>query len=187
MVVVSNSVPHSLLKKQLYACLPFTGCCPAQLSRRVVSTYFGELENANICCTFVNEGPLAWSCWRPETRELNIHLHNVLNHGDTPAMVIEFLIKHELLHLRVAPVMVDDEPARHHDAFVQQERAISPERLVAWTWLYVAVGAHLQVRRKAERVDVANTWKATWHLSRPDLAEALRTRHRYARPAVRYI
>lgn len=187
MVLVSNSVAPSMLKRRLDPSLPFTSCCPAQIAQRVVATHFPELQPLSLACVFVNDGPLCWSYWLPTRRELVIHLHNVLNHPDTPAMVLEFLIKHELLHLQVPPVEIENETQRHHEVFSQREQEIAPERLLAWTWLYVSLGEHLLVRRQAERTDVARTWKATWHMPRPDIPTAIRTRHRFPRPAARYL
>lgn len=187
-LVVSNSVPATLLRRQPHAYLPFTSTCPVQLARRVLDIYFPHLRVAELSCAFVDSGPLAWSCWRARSGVLDIRLHNVLNHADTPDLVLEYLVKHELLHLCIEPLVdEDDEVERHPPEFIERERVISPERLVAWTWLYVALGEHLRVRPQAQRVDVASTWKAAWHLPRPDVAGALRMRHRFTRPARRYL
>jgi hypothetical protein len=186
-VQVSNSVAPSLLRRRFHPSLPFTSCCPVQLAQRVVATHFQQLQVASLSCAFIADGPLCWSFWLPSTRELVIHLHNALNHPNTPPLVLEFLIKHELLHLLAPPVQVDDEMERHHVAFSEREQEIAPERLLAWTWLYVSIGEHLRVRRQAQRTDVASTWKATWHLPRPDIAATVRMRHRYPRPSPRYM
>jgi hypothetical protein len=187
MLVLSNQLPARVLRKPFTPCLPFTACCPAFLARRMVDACFDELKPARVSCVFINDGPLAFCCWSRSAAQLDIYLHNVLNHADTPQLVLEYLIKHELLHLRVAPVVMEEETLRHPPEFMELEKQICPERLVAWTWLYVVLGEHLRVRPQAQRVDVASSWKSNWHLPRPDVSTALKTRHRFTRPARRYV
>ncbi len=168
----------------LHVQLPFLSFDLEALVETRVRDCFSEV--ADIYCGFVTKGPLS-SSYQVGGQRAVVLLHDSLNHEATPSPVVEYLIKHELLHLRHAPQALDGVLVRHPECFRQQEKVLAPERLLAWTWIYVNLGTHLRVRPLAERVDVAASWRSAGHLPRLDLRECARQRHRYRRPAKLYV
>lgn len=175
-----------LSRARLCPSLPFTLFCPQQLVQATVGGPVTGNYGDRIQCLFVSEGPLSDVAAHPKKQEVTIYLHDILNHQDTPALVLQYLVKHELLHLQV-----DSEPGeryaiRHPEMYVQIEKRLCPERLLVWTWIYVNLGEHLAWRRLVERIDVLKTWRDTWQYPRLDMAQSLARRHKVRKPCRMY-
>jgi len=163
--------------------LPFVGFNLDELAREVVTQCFPYARSVTL--GFTLKGPLSQTL--VSQGGVVVLLHESLNHETTPREVVAYLLKHELLHLECPPAQQEELLVRHGDVFREREREIAPERLLAWTWIYVNLGMHLCVRPLKEQIDLATTWKATWHLPRLSLGECARQRHRYRRPAKLYV
>lgn len=86
-------------------------------------------------CWFAHKGPLACI----ETRDAgkpDIWLHSLLNHPETPRLVLGFILTHELLHLEVPGRDIAGKWCSHPPEFWERERALCPERRLSWQWVY---------------------------------------------------
>jgi hypothetical protein len=118
---------------------------------------------------FVTEGPLACIC--SDKSHATIYIHQLLNHHETPVEVISTIIKHELLHLRILPAILNGREVQHPEEFWNAEMAIAPERKLAWLWIYTNFPFHVQRRPRLERVDVARGWRQVWSRRRNSIEE----------------
>lgn len=122
--------------------------------------HFPELT-ATIHVWPVNKGTLA--CVTTGGASVNIYVHQLLNHSDTPAEVMSVVCKHELLHLRIPPLSDGKRTVQHPPAFWEAEKVLSPERGVAWCWIWINLGQYLKKRPRLERIDVRPAWKEKWN------------------------
>lgn len=72
--------------------------------------------------------------------EVLILVHSILNHQDTPVEVIEFVLRHELLHLMIPPREVDGKCKSHPPEFWETENRVSPMKEPVWDWLFGVLG-----------------------------------------------
>ena len=100
-----------------------------------------------------------------------IQVHSVLNHPHTPKEVIMFIFRHELLHLEIPPRVVEGKSTSHPPEFWGAERAICPERIIAWIWLRLVLFACLKLDRKRECTYVKSNWKRLMSMDRPTLEQ----------------
>jgi hypothetical protein len=127
---------------------------------QVRSEHFPELSGTvRIYC--VNRGPLA--CVVGEDSSATVYMHQLLNHNDTPVEVVSTICKHELLHIRIPPVVEGKRTIQHPPAFWEEERAMAPERSAAWIWIWINLGSYLKKRPRLERIDVLCNWRERWH------------------------
>jgi hypothetical protein len=99
-----------------------------------------------------------------------IFIHQVFNHADTPIEVIDLICKHELLHLRIPPIIEGKKEIQHPPEFWEAEREICPERNLAWSWIWINLDGCLKKRPRLERIDVLPAWKRKWCTTRVDVA-----------------
>jgi hypothetical protein len=135
-----------------------------ELQREIHSVLFPDVTQS-VTTHFTTAGPLA--CVYCTGTRAEIYLHQLFNHADTPREVLAFVLKHELLHLRIPPAHLARKHVQHPPEFWQAERLLCPDRDQAWAWISINYGACLKVRRKLERIDVLQNWKDIW--SRPCL------------------
>jgi hypothetical protein len=105
-----------------------------------------------------------------------ISLHSMLNHPETPELVIRHLLIHELLHIEVPPRELREGevdprisrkkgreegealgPILHPAEFWIRERELSPDRIVAMRWVFEAFWGLLQYRTREEEM-----WVRKW-------------------------
>jgi hypothetical protein len=139
--------------------LPFVPFCISTTLTSVRSEHFSDIQHRVDVC-FVSQGPLA--CILYDEQSAVIYIHQMLNHWQTPPAVITHVLKHELLHLRIAPANVKNRLQHHPPEFWQQEAEISPERISAWQWIWINLGKHLKKRPRLELLDIVGKWQKTW-------------------------
>lgn len=100
-----------------------------------------------------------------------IQIHSVLNHPHTPKEVMMFIFRHELLHLEIPSRVVEGKSTSHPPEFWDAERALCPERIIAWNWLMVVLSTCLKIERKRECTYVKSNWKQRMSLDRPTLEQ----------------
>jgi hypothetical protein len=110
---------------------------------------------------FVTRGPLA--CVVFSDKSAAIYIHQLLNHSDTPIEVISLLLKHELLHLRIPPSIIDGRRVQHPPQFWEAEQELCPERTAAWDWIWFNLYDCLKERPQLERIDVRRNWRNVWN------------------------
>lgn len=147
--------------------------CYLSFSPDGVLTYVRAEHFAELTCRielhFVERGPLACICQNRDRAD--IYIHQVLNHDQTPREVISLICKHELLHLQIPPEEKEGEVVQHPPEFWMAEKAICPERMRAWVWIWVNFGACLKKRPRLERIDVLSTWKKFWSQPRMNIED----------------
>jgi hypothetical protein len=100
-----------------------------------------------------------------------ILLHSVLNHYQTPEMVVDFILTHELLHLLVPPKEINGIMKSHPPEFREAERRTFPEVELAWNWLIMALGPWLKRDPKKETTFVKATWRRLVRVERPSIEQ----------------
>jgi len=144
--------------------LPFS---VLELLTKIRSDLFPDVHH-KVQLHFINKGPLA--CIEYNGESASIYIHQVLNHPDTPFELINLILKHELLHLRIPSALVDGKMVQHPPAFWAAERAIAPERRPAWDWIWWNLEACLKRRKKLERIDVRPNWRNVWNRPKTDIS-----------------
>ena len=101
----------------------------------------------------------------------SISLHPILNHPQTPELIIEYILTHELLHLVVGPRKIDGIFKQHPPEFYDAEKRIFPESGQAWAWLTLVFGNCLKKDSKKECVFVKMWWRRLMNLDRPSIEQ----------------
>jgi hypothetical protein len=83
-----------------------------------------------------------------------IVFHSILNNLGTPYEVIKFILKHELLHLRIRPREIDGKLVSHPPEFFEVEKQIAPELLDYWQWMMINFYPALKRNEKKEQTKV---------------------------------
>ena len=107
----------------------------------------------------VADGPLASirSHFMGYDRHL-IVFHPVLNHPDTPEVVVRFIARHELTHIACPPRLVSGEREAHPPEFWEHEYSVAPERYACWHWINENLRG---VRRETRRgFGVTRRWRS---------------------------
>lgn len=116
--------------------------------RRVVRTYF--VDRGNLACIFIPKDVDA-----PAT----IFIHQILNRTETPELVLQLIVAHELLHLEIGGREVDGRFTMHPPEFALREAELLPERDLAWAWIRWNFGAVIRSDRKRECTPVRASWR----------------------------
>ena len=87
-----------------------------------------------------------------------IVFHPVLNHPDTPEVVVRFIARHELTHIACPPRLVSGEREAHPPEFWEHEYSVAPERYACWHWINENLRG---VRRETRRgFGVTRRWRS---------------------------
>ncbi len=107
----------------------------------------------------------------PSDDRVDIVIHSLLNHEDTPMEVIEHILIHELIHLRVGSRMIDGKKVRHPPEFWTMERQVSPNAEMAMAWVFRAFPSVLRHDKEEEKIWVKGNWWEVAHGPRSLLLE----------------
>lgn len=160
-IIFETKLIEKLNAARLQPNLPFVPFCISKTLASIRSEHFSDIQHRVEVC-FVSQGPLA--CIVFDEQSALIYIHQLLNHWQAPLAVITHVLKHELLHLCIAPAIVKNRLQHHPPEFWQQEKKISPERISAWQWIWINLGQHLKNRPRLERIDIVGKWQKTWAL-----------------------
>ena len=161
MTIVKLSDAIKLRNSRAQPNLWFTPYSVPKRLRDIHSKFFPDIPH-EVEIYSVNRGPLACIC--ESDSSATIYIHQVLNHGDTPIEVVDLFCKHELLHLRIPPVVKNTKRIQHPPEFWEEERRICPERNLAWDWIWHNHWACLKRRPRLEKVDVLPNWRKVWSM-----------------------
>ena len=106
-------------------------------------------------------------------KSASISLHAILNHPQTPELVIDYILTHELLHLIVGPRKIDGILKKHPPEFYDAERLTFPEFEQAWAWLILVFGNYLKRDSKEECTFVKPSWTCLMKFDRPPIVQGL--------------
>ncbi len=90
---------------------------------------------------------------------------------ETPEELIEFVFRHELLHIEIPPREVDGHWTSHPPEFWDALRALAPEGALAWSWAITVLGRCLKRGKKRECTFVKSNWKSFMRWGRPTMAQ----------------
>jgi len=139
------------------------------LIRHIRRKHFTGL-NRRIHFYFVTNGPLACSCPTSQ-RDASIFVHQPLNEPTTPDLVIEYLIKHQLLHMQLPHWETKWHLNEHSYSFWEAEKTISPHRRDAQSWIVANFFPWL-VRPRLGMMRLKSNWKEVQNLSRMTIYES---------------
>ncbi len=89
---------------------------------------------------------------------MSIYLNVILNHSETPELVYRHIFIHELIHVMVPSRVIDGKTKDHPPEFWEAESRLSPDRDLAWDWLWHNLGCCLVHHKKSESVRVKRGW-----------------------------
>jgi hypothetical protein len=173
--------------------LPFLNFDLSALCQTIISRDFPNLETSVSVAFFKavlsQTEPLASVLVGDRTAKIRVH--EILNRGDTPREVIEFILVHEMLHIVIRPREIDGRTVHHPPEFWEAELQLYPEGFQIWDWLHCALFPRLKRDEKREKVLVLRGWHK--NLGRPfptlgevraisaDLADATRNKAFFGR------
>lgn len=96
---------------------------------------------------------------QPERLGGAICFHSLFNRPDVPQPVIEHILRHELLHLKIPPREIDGKLISHPPEFWEEEKVLVPWKSASWAWIYSAFWEVVKVDRPHECIWVKNSWK----------------------------
>jgi hypothetical protein len=153
--------------------LPFVHFDLPALLRLVVSRHFPGIE-VMVSVSFM-QAPLSrtesLASVRVGDRTAGIRIHEILNRSDTPREVIEFILGHEVLHIRVPPREIDGRIVPHPPEFWEEEGRLFPTRSLVWAWLHTALWPRLKLDKQREATMVKRGWQNGVHSPFPTLED----------------
>ena len=88
-----------------------------------------------------------------------IYIHSLFNRPDVPKQVIEHVLSHELLHLKIPSREINGELVQHPPEFWEAEQALVPWKAASWEWMFLAFWEFLKPDPDNECVWVKKSWK----------------------------
>lgn len=108
----------------------------------------------------------------------DICLHSLFNRPDVPQPVIEHVLRHELLHLKIPPREINGKRVIHPPEFWEEERILVPWKEVSWAWMVDAFWYALKVDHPNECIWVKKTWKELQKAPYPSWAKVTADLHK---------
>lgn len=81
---------------------------------------------------------LACIRWEQGKPGVDIFFHSLFNRPDVPQPVIEHVLRHELLHLKIPAREIDGKRVHHPPEFWEAEQALVPWKAASWGWMVLA-------------------------------------------------
>ena len=106
-------------------------------------------------------------------KSASISLHAILNHPQTPELVIDYILTHELLHLIVGPRKIDGILKQHPPEFYDAEKRTFPEFEQAWAWLILVLCDCLKRDEEKECIYIKRSWRQLIKSKRPSIEQVL--------------
>jgi len=145
--------------------LPFFGFDIYRVLERATSR-ISPATDSPLTLWIINQPTLA--CIETSSKPC-IFLHSILNHHQTPELVMDFILTHELLHLVVPPREIGGIVKWHPPEFLEAERRAFPELELAWNWLTSALCPCLKPDPKKEATLVKTSWRRFVRAERPSI------------------
>ena len=89
----------------------------------------------------------------------DIFFHSLFNRPDVPQPVIEHVLRHELLHLKIPPRQIEDKLVHHPPEFWDEERVLVPWKSASWGWMVLAFWEVIKTDIPNECVWVKKSWR----------------------------
>lgn len=114
-------------------------------------------------------GPVAFSLqtmetlacirWEEGKQGGDIFFHSLFNRPDVPQPVVEHVLRHELLHLKIRPRMIDGKLVHHPPEFWEAEQALVPWMSASWGWMVLAFWEVIKTDIPNECTWVKKSWR----------------------------
>ena len=95
----------------------------------------------------------------------DIYLHSLFNRPEVPQPVIEHILCHELLHLRIPAREVQGKLTHHPPEFWEAEKDLVPWVATSWEWMSLAFWEVIKIDHLNECVWVKKSWRK--HQTKP--------------------
>ena len=110
----------------------------------------------------------------------DIFFHSLFNRPDVPQPVIEHVLRHELLHLKIPPRQIDGKLVVHPPEFWDQERVLVPWTSASWGWMVLAFWEVIKTDIPNECVWVKKSWRKLQKYPYPSWQMILDDHNRYS-------
>lgn len=110
----------------------------------------------------------------------DIYFHSVFNHPDVPQPVIEHVLRHELLHLKIPARVIDGKLIHHPPEFWEAELALVPWKSASWRWMVIAFWAVIKTDIPNECTWVKKSWQKLQKYPYPSWQMTLDDHNRYS-------
>jgi hypothetical protein len=108
---------------------------------------------------FFIDGPFVACICHSPLSGATIFLHNILNRPEVSPAVFQYILSHELIHLIVRGREVEGKFTTHPPEFWEMERALVPNRDVAFSWLWLSFSPVLKRDKEHEGIRVKRRWR----------------------------
>lgn len=104
----------------------------------------------------------------------------MFNRPDVTQPVIEHVLRHELLHLKIRLREIDGKLVHHPPEFWEAEQALVPWKEASWGWMVLAFWDVMKTDVPNERVWVKKSWRRLQGLPYPSWQMILDEQSRYS-------
>ena len=110
----------------------------------------------------------------------DVFFHSLFNRPDVPQPVIEHVLRHELLHLKIRPRKIDGKLVHHPPEFWEAEQALIPWKSASWGWMVLAFWEVIKTDIPNECVWVKKSWRKLQKYPYPSWQMILGDQSRYS-------
>jgi len=123
---------------------------------------------------------LACIRWEQGKPGADIFFHSLFNRADVPQPVIEHVLRHELLHLKIPAREIDGKLVHHPPEFWEAEEALVPWKSASWGWMVLAFWKVIKMDIPNERTWVKKSWRKLQNYPYPSWQMILDDQSRYS-------
>jgi hypothetical protein len=120
---------------------------------------------------------IRWEQGRPGS---DIFFHSLFNRPDVPQPVIEHVLRHELLHLKIPAREIDGKLIHHPPEFWEAEQVLVPWKSASWGWMVLAFWEVIKMDIPNECVWVKKSWRKLQKYPYPSWQMILDDHNRYS-------
>jgi len=110
----------------------------------------------------------------------DVFFHSLFNRPDVPQPVIEHVLRHELLHLKIPAREIDGKLLHHPPEFWEAEQALVPWKSASWGWMVLAFWEVIKRDIPNECVWVKKSWRKLQKYPYPSWQMILDDQSRYS-------
>ena len=123
---------------------------------------------------------LACIRWEQGKPGVDIFFHSLFNRPDVPQLVIEHVLRHELLHLKIPAREIDGKRVHHPPEFWEAEQALVPWKAASWGWMVLAFWDAIKTDIPNECTWVKKSWRRLQSYPYPSWQMILDDQSRYS-------
>jgi hypothetical protein len=120
---------------------------------------------------------IRWEQGRPGAE---IFFHSLFNRPDVPQPVIEDVLRHELLHMKIPAREIDGKRVQHPPEFWEAEQALVPWKAASWGWMVLAFWDVIKTDIPNECTWVKKSWRRLQGYPYPSWQMILDKQSRYS-------